>query len=869
LSKVYELIDKLWQWISHTIFVRFEFDLPVDPIRQQNQSGRVIFVLTHGGLIEWLILSSWCRSRGLGAILIANRKRILFFSKPKYFFQILFRTRSYDQIFLLPNEEGPRLLFCPASERKEAFVPTPFEKVLCEIYSKASAVGKLSWFTLVPVFVLWRKHVRGAARGVSEYLLGLSSNPNIFGKLWYLFRRRSDSSVKALAIFPLATKEEIDSSNEGIEETESMRVAKNTRRKILVLNHQEMRVVLGPRYHSPHSVKETLLRDPDIQECIAEISRRDQIDRRKVMSRAYRDLTEIVSSYKFRFIEVMFVCLTWLFNKVFEGVVVRDEEFQRLREILKNKPVVFVPCHRSHLDYLVIPYVMFLHDIITPHIAAGINLAFWPVGYLLRAGGAFFIRRSFRGDPLYSLCLRKYIEYLIKNRYNIMFFIEGTRSRSGKMLAPAYGMLKMTLETYKHKQCDDIALVPVSLCYDEVPEQGAYTKELAGGQKVKESAKELIKSRSLVTRRIGKVYVRMAEPIYARQIMKDAGELAMDDTLTLQKTAFQLCKSINDVTPITPKSLVSTIFLTHVISSVSLEDILRLSLMLGKFVLWSGLPLSIDLDPGFRRAIEQTVRKLHKSNVITMSDGVPRAFYCENRKRILLNFYKNNAIHCLVTPSILLLSFFDVFRREPSQGAFEFRESVFQIALRLRNILKFEFFFNPTPLFLNEIRRNLDFFFGQIDERTPVEMIAALGRHFDQWNDISVYFRLTGELLESYQTVVRFVKESPASHVEKKTLVQKVVKFAETRALQGGITFPESISIQNYSNAFQLLENLKLVKILKDGDKHMVLLAPGEPGLTALDLELTSFLDLMQETPENMARPETRLLLSDPDKKPI
>src|SRR5690606_36993833 len=101
-----------------------------------------------------------------------------------------------------------------------------------------------------------------------------------------------------------------------------------------------------------------------------------------------------------------------------------------------------------------------------------INLAFWPVGRFLRMGGAFFIRRSFRGDPLYSLCLKKYVEYLLKNRYNIKFFIEGTRSRSGKMLAPAYGMLKMTLETYRQKACDDIAIIPVSICYDEVPEQG-------------------------------------------------------------------------------------------------------------------------------------------------------------------------------------------------------------------------------------------------------------------------------------------------------------------------------------------------------------------------------------------------------------
>lgn len=860
MKKVYEWIDALWVWIAKLVFVRFEFDLPVEALRQSNENGRVIFALTRGGIMEWLILTSWCRSQGFGAILVANRKRILLFSKPKYFFQILFRTRKYADLFLDEAETGPRLLFCPSSERKQPFVPTAFERIFSDIYSGAASRGKPAWFTLFPVLILWRKHVRGEARRLSEYLFGLSSSPNVVGKVWYLFRRRKDSTVRALPPFsPSSIKEAHDDEDDP----EAMRIAKQVRRRILILNNQEMRVALGPRYHSPHSVKETLMRDPDIQRLIDEIAKSENVDRRKVMSRAYRNFTEIVSSYSFRFVEVMYVFLEYLFNKVFEGVVVREEELQALREVAKTKPVVLVPCHRSHLDYLVIPYVLFLQDIITPHIAAGINLAFWPAGYFLRMGGAFFIRRSFRGDALYSLCLKKYVEHLVKNRYLIMFFIEGTRSRSGKMLAPAYGMLKMTLEAYARKQCDDIALVPVSLCYDEVPEQGSYTKELAGGQKTKESAKELIKSREVLRRKYGKVYVRLAQPIYARQVYKAASETGMDDTLMLQKTAFHLCKSINDVTPITPKSLVSSILLAHVMDSITLEDMLRLSLMLAKYVMWSGLPLSVDLDPSFRRAVEQTIRQLQKSGVVNVSEGVPRGFYCENRKRILLDFYKNNAIHCLVTPSILLLAFFHALESAASDPPGEFRETVFHSALRLRNILKFEFFFNPTPLFLDELDRNMGFFFGKEGERGAADLVGALQKHFENWDDVSVYLRLLGELLESYLTVVRFVKESQPGAVEKKALVQKILKYAEAKSVQGGISFPESVSTQNYTNALLLLENLKIVSVTKDGDKSMVKLEPGDGDLETLSSELTTFLRLMEEKPENVIRPETRLMLTE------
>ena len=115
LNKLYEWIDKIWQAISNLIFVRFSFDIPIDLIREPNQQGRLVFALTDGGIIEWLILSSWSRKQGLGAILISNRKRILLFAKPLYFLQVVFWKRTYSDLFL-SSQEGPRLVFCPPGE---------------------------------------------------------------------------------------------------------------------------------------------------------------------------------------------------------------------------------------------------------------------------------------------------------------------------------------------------------------------------------------------------------------------------------------------------------------------------------------------------------------------------------------------------------------------------------------------------------------------------------------------------------------------------------------------------------------------------------------------------------------------------------
>jgi glycerol-3-phosphate O-acyltransferase len=853
-------IDSVWQWIAETVFVRFEFDLPAEELRQRSASGRVIFAITNGGLIDWLILSSWCRSQGLGPILVANRKRILILAKPKYFFQILFRRRRYADLYL-SDQPGPRLLFVSGRERKQPFALTPSEKILCEVFSGGSANGTIGQYHWLPLYILWRKHTRGASRNPSEYLFGLSSNPNLIGKLWYLARRRIDSTVRGLGFFTMTGKD-IGEKMEAFEETDAMRAAKSARRRILVVVNQEMRVVLGPRYHSPQAAKETVLRDPEVQNVIAELERTEGIPRRKLMSRAYKDLTEIVADYKFRLIEVMYVVLTWLFSRVFDGLVVRDDECQRVRELMKNKPVVFVPCHRSHLDYLVIPYVLFLHDMITPHIAAGVNLSFWPVGRLLRMGGAFFIRRSFRGDKLYSVVLRKYVEYILKNRFNIKFFIEGTRSRSGKMLAPAYGMLKMTLQTYENKVCDDIAFVPVSLCYDEVPEQGSYQRELIGGQKVKESASQLFKSRKIIRNRFGKVYVRMAPPLFARDIFQASGD--MDSKLLLQKTAFQICKTINDYTPITPKSLVSTILLTHRVGALPLDDLLRLSLMLTHYVKYVGMDLSVPGEEDFRRAIEQTVRRLQKSGIVSVTEAIPRSFACDYKKRILLNYYKNNAIHCFVGPAITAVALLSSLKGERPASAEAFETRYRQTALRLRGILKFEFFFSPTQSFAEELRRDVGFFLGETKAGawTPDAAVDALQGRLEHWNDISIYLRLLGDLLESYLTVATFVVDSGERGWEKKALLQRLVKYAETKQLQGGIYFPESISVQNFSNALLLLENQKYLAQRKEGEKTFLDRQPAGGGLETLVQQLREYLDLVQENPETVAHPEKQVLLT-------
>ncbi|MCB0417906.1 MAG: 1-acyl-sn-glycerol-3-phosphate acyltransferase [Bdellovibrionales bacterium] len=824
--------------------MRFDFDLPSTNLKHMAENGRLTFCLTHGGIVEWLILSSWSRQNNLGAVLIANRKRILLFSKPLYFLQILFRHKKYEDLFL-SSEMGPRLLFCPSREPKRPFDPTPSESVLAGIYKQLAPTGTLQSFHLVPVLILWRKYVRGAKRRPFEYLLGLSSRPNILGKMYYLLRQRRDSTVRALD--PLDMHSPATDTMEMLEASEAVRVAKATRRKILVLTQQEMRIILGPRYDSPHLVKESILRDAEITATIARLSKAEGVDPKKIMQRAYQNLTEIVANYKVRTVEVLYVFLRWMFTKVFDGVEYSSEQIEEVREIMRKRSVVFIPCHRSHFDYLVMPYVLFENDIVTPHIAAGVNLSFWPVGSVLRSAGAFFIRRSFRGDELYALCLKKYVEYILKNRTPFKFFIEGTRSRSGKMLPPAYGILKTVLERFQNHIVEDIALIPVSITYDEVPEEGTYSQELGGKKKTEESTAALLKSRRVIKRKMGRVYLRFAPFLSVKEIEELSREKAETSTLMLQKTAFRVSKSICDVTPITPKAIVSTILLNHQISTLSLEEILRLASMVANYLRWAKTPMTVGRDSEIKRAIEQIVRTQRRRGVIgSAEDTVPRLYFCEESKRTLLNYYKNNAIHALVLPGITLLAAMKMASRH---GEYQ-QEQLLNYATELRNLLKFDFFFNPTSEFREEITHLLEYFLPETARNGT--RFSALSSTFEKLQDMTVYTSGPGYLLESYLIALDATKEIGSGTFEKKALIQTITRFAVSLREGRQLRFAESISIQNFSTAIQMLENHGLITEEKADARIKFRINPYDEAVASLRQTLFGYLELIDAQPQRV-----------------
>ncbi|MEQ1440365.1 glycerol-3-phosphate 1-O-acyltransferase PlsB [Fontimonas sp. SYSU GA230001] len=466
---LYELVWWLFRPFGRSIIYRtaphpLREGLKLDP------SQPVVYVLSSRSWVDYFVLDRICKQLGLPP---PNRTGSNFPTPERagvVYMPALLETRVRTTDLLRVIETGV------ATKSFEAQI------VPVSIFWGRDPGSETSWFKLLFADSIQAGRVR-------KFFIMLAHGRNVFANFG----------------LPLSFREQMDKGPDA-----ATAIRKLTR----ALHFHFLRArtaALGPTLVRRNVVIESLLASPGVQRAIEQDTAPGQTPD-KVRAYARKCAEEIAADYStasIRFLE-RFLSVV-VFKRVFSGIDVRG--LDRVREWAQQYEIVYMPAHRSHADYLLVSYSLYHAGLVPPHIAAGVNLNFWPVGGLLRRCGAFYMRRSFSGDRIYTAVFRAYVDSLIQRGYSIEFFPEGGRSRTGRLLAPKTGLLSMVVEAGLKQTTRKVLLVPVFIGYDRCWEVGSYSKELRGAKKQKESAEGLLKAGKILGRSYGKAYINFGEPI--------------------------------------------------------------------------------------------------------------------------------------------------------------------------------------------------------------------------------------------------------------------------------------------------------------------------------------------------------------------
>jgi glycerol-3-phosphate O-acyltransferase len=483
------------------------------------------------------------------------------------------------------------------------------------------------------------------------------------------------------------------------------------RRAALALDRAEYQL-RGPRYKTPSLVKEEILSSRRFRAGLAGVRRPDEADRTPPsLEEASKILDELAAGWSRRLIDVMPNIGRLIFQRGFDPQIDYDEgQVERLRAALQRHPGILLWSHRSNLDSLVLTAAMQEQGLPPAHLFAGINMAFGPMGAILRRAGVIFIRRSTADDPLYKYVLREYVGYVLEKRFNLSWSIEGTRSRTGKMLPPRLGLLSYAADAYLQRRVDDIFLLPVSITFDQLHEISEYADYARGGVKKPEGFGWLygfVKAQG--ARHYGKIYVRFGEPVALSSFLgPPGGEIATDPAarqLALQKTAFEVAWRINQGMPVTATAIITTILLATRGTALTFDEI-RLALADALSYLDSRwVPRTASARTlSAAEPVRATLDALTEGGLVTaVADGREPVWLIGPEHQLAATFYRNSTVHFLLDTALCELA---VLRaRDDSTdpvGAFWA-----EIAW-LRGLLKFEFYFREREEHRRQIRSEMD-----------------------------------------------------------------------------------------------------------------------------------------------------------------
>lgn len=569
-------------------------------------------------------------------------------------------------------------------------------------------------------------------------------------------------------------------------------VARKVARVLRVHNRKVTTSVLGPDLSHRRTLVHNLPNKPMVLAAIEEEVQRTGISKAKAQKKALSYADEIASNISYTNVRFLDVLLTWVWNKLYDGITIHNIE--PLKDVSKDNEIVYVPCHRSHIDYLLLSYVLYHKGLQMPQIAAGINLNMPIVGSILRRGGAFFMRRTFRDNKLYAAVFDEYLHSMFTQGYSTEYFVEGGRSRTGRTLNPKAGMLAMTLRSYLRDSRKPIIFMPVYTGYEKVFEANSYLGELRGKKKEKESLLGILSSLRAFKRSFGKVNVTFGEPIcltdFLNQQQPDWREQDYQSCdfrpswapKVVDRLAHQVVIHINRAASVNPINLIALAILAA--PRQAMEASLLVKQMEAYRELLRSLPYSdiVALPDGngedwlaHGEALAVVSRNQHPMGDLIQTD---------ERQAVTLTYYRNNVLHLMALPSLLACLFINNQRYT--------RDDVTCIVLQLYPYLQAELFLHWSESELAEcIPEWLRYLVAQgylLENEKGFHAPPASSNHYAFLSGMANNVMQT---LERYYLTLSLLKQGGSGQLTSSELEEKSTLLAQRLSLLYGINSPE------------------------------------------------------------------------------
>ena len=697
---------------------------------------------------------------------------------------------------------------------------------------------------LVPQTFVWSKQAGTASPSMLDLLFGPVQWPGRVCVFCQFLLNYRDAKLRSGEPFDL---HEFLEKNPDLTDSEA---ADKVRYALLRRMERDRAVIIGPMKKTTARIQDELLRSPRVRTHIEQYAAEKDISYTKAEGIALKQLQKLCAKQSLFVVDLMHRFLTWVWSKMYDGVVIDKEGIERLREASRDASLVLLPSHKSHIDYLVLSDMLYGNALMPPLIAAGENLSFWPIGILLRRGGAFFIRRSFQDDSLYPALVEAYVRKLIAEGFSIEFFLEGGRSRTGKALPPKYGLLSMVFDSALKLRGTKVKLVPISIGYERIIEERSFVHELSGGDKQSENVGDLIKSSSILRSKWGRLYVQFGEIIdfddVREELMRRAGsEFPGEETITpdrqrnaVRALAHKVMYSINEVTVVTPAALVATALLSHQKRGMTRASLLTACQDLLATLDVMDARIAHQLRIGDARIREDTIDEaLHlflDARLIIAHDTGPEPIYTiDSERRIALEYYQNTIIHFFVPRALIAAAL--LVDMDQWVDIARLNDRVQQLS----RLFKHEFIYRTDATFdeiFEDALRDMD-----KDGEVEVREGYAQASEGAMRHRLERYAMMLQTFFESYLLALRGAEIILDGPIPKKEWYKRTLALGQQMYLAGEIERRESLSKLKLETALKALQDYKLVQlngdILERGEG-----VEGVSDLHELEPKLTGFL---------------------------